>query len=43
VGTLALQGREEVRPLYISIARWDSFERELRIYIGVESGIRPLN
>jgi hypothetical protein len=29
---------KELTPLYISIARWDGFERELRIYIGVESG-----
>ena len=31
---------KELTPLYISIAKWDGFERELRIYIGVESGWR---
>jgi hypothetical protein len=29
---------KELTPLYISIVRWDGFERELRVSIGVESG-----
>jgi len=30
----------ELTYLYLSIARWDGFERELKIGIGVESGYR---